>query len=434
MNTAHGRSIINRFAILFLLVGAFCGVADAEPGPPIEVAPQAKESRNQSWASAEWCEGAKCWLVVWREGYLNEGTSTVWCARVSAEGKALDSAGVVLASGEEFRDRPRVASDGKKFLVVWEDMRNGEDWDVYGAVVPAEGTISGIREFLVAGGAHNQARPDVAFAKGNYHVLWMGYGGPSYAIYGTRVSPDGKLLGEAPATIAAIKSRKKNNFVQATLPAIAANEKGDLLSAFHVRDSFRLTYLARRPVDAATGQPTGTAPTHVAEKNSPGGKGWGGRERTVALAMGPDGALSVSTTATTRSAKDLSVGKLSLTGEVLDVEEVGSSLSIDAKFKPFASRLATTWIGNGYVVVGDVLGARGKKKRRPSAADYYARVLCWRMAADGAPQGEAIAVAGEPGRECLLPDVSGGPNGGCLVVYSEVRGVDDVKVVARIVK
>ena len=56
-----------RYAVvagIVLWVAAVC--VAAEVGAPTEVAPQAKDTRNQTWASAAWCEWAKCWLVVWR--------------------------------------------------------------------------------------------------------------------------------------------------------------------------------------------------------------------------------------------------------------------------------------------------------------------------------------------------------------------------------
>jgi hypothetical protein len=61
-------------------------------------------------------------------------------------------------------------------------------------------------------------------------------------------------------------------------------------------------------------------------------------------------------------------------------------------------------------------------------------VIAWRIKPDGSADGEAFAIAGETGKECVLPSVVSGPDGSCLVVYSEIRGVDDVKVVAKTIK
>lgn len=414
--------------------GATACVA-AEVGAPIEVAPRAKDTRNQTWASAAWSEGGKCWLVVWREGYLNEQSADIWCARVSADGKALDPAGIRLTTSNWLKDRPRVASDGKGFLVVWEDMKNGKDWDIYGAIVSSGGNVGADKPLPLAVGENNQCRPDVAFAKGNYHVLWMAYEDGVYGIRGARVSPEGRVLGDKPVVVASVKATKVDNPVNVTLPVIAANSAGEVLSAFHVRDAYRMVYVARRPIDAATGEPGGSAPSAAGEKGapSPGGRGWGGRERTAALAMGPDGAITVCSVETTRSPNDAIVSRLSKTGEVLKQHELGAgSLGIKDPFKPIAARFAAAVAGQSFLAVGEVLNTAGDP-RRPGA-ERYARVIGWRITPDGAPDGEPFAIAGEMGKECVLPSVAAGPDGACLVVYSEIRGVDDVKVVGRVVK
>ena len=133
---ATKRTIGPAALLAFLLAP---GAAAAAQGPAVDVAPQAQGTRIQQWPRAAWSEGAKCWLVAWREGDVTEGKSEIWCARVSADGKALDPQGLRLAEARNLADRPSVASDGKDFLVVWEDLRNGKDWDLYASRVTGEG-------------------------------------------------------------------------------------------------------------------------------------------------------------------------------------------------------------------------------------------------------------------------------------------------------
>jgi len=325
-------------------------------------------------------------------------------------------------------DRPRVASDGNNFLVVWEEMPAGKDWDVYGVIVSsADGKVL-TKPFLIAGGKHNQCRPDVAFAKGSYHVLYMAYEDDRYKIHGMRVSSDGKLLTNKPVVIAEVPG-KPDNPVNVILPVVSASIEGDLLAGFLVRDIYRLSYAGFRPLDGATGEPEGNSPsgTKAPGTKSPGGKGWGGRERTPALAMGTDGAISVSTTETSRSRNDITIARLSRKGEVLDIEEAGAGkLGISDPFKPIPARFSATSIDNGYIVVGEVLGT-GEKK-------FYARVIGWNIGQDGKVLGEAFAITGEPDRECVLPSVARGPDKSFLVVYSELRGIDNVRIAGRLIK
>jgi hypothetical protein len=253
----HASCIMHRTGSLVLLLGLALTAAPgfaAEMTAPAEVAPQAQGTRSQTWASAAWSAGAKCWLVAWREGFLNEPVSDIWCARVSADGKALDPAGIRLTKGQGLKDRPRVASDGKGFLVVWEDLSNGKDWDVRGARVSGEGKVLDAEGFLVAGGdpaspassaaaGHNQARPDVAFAKGNYFAVWQGFVDDGYGVYGARISPDGKVLDAQPAEIIGFPKRPR---IQGILPSVASNGS-DLLVFAHAHN---FTYMPGFPCRA----------------------------------------------------------------------------------------------------------------------------------------------------------------------------------------
>lgn len=421
------------FMACFLVT--FCFVHAVEVGPPIEVASQVKGSRNQTWPSVGWSEGAKCWLVVWREGYLNEEVSDIWCARVAENGKALDSIGLKLTSGNSFCDRPRVASDGKKFLVVWEEMSKNKDWDVYGAIVSADSNLQAEKSFLIAGGEHNQCRPDVAFVGSNYHVVWMGYENNVYNIYWTRTSAssEGKLAGEKPVIVASVKARKPDNPVNAILPVIASNAEGELLTAFHVRDAFRSVYVGRRAIDAKNRQLVGSEIIGAGDKTPIGGRGWGGRERTLALAMGSGEAITVSIAETMRSKNDIIIGRLSVRGDLLSVQEASAgSLGIIDQFRPLSSRSAVAYTGKSYIAVSEVLNYVDAKKRH--SGEYYARVVGWKITPEGNVEGEAFPVAGEPGKECVLPSIASGSASTCLVVYSEIRGVDDVKIVTRMIK
>lgn len=419
-----------------IIMGSFfvtiCLVHAVEVGTAIEVASQVKGSRNQTWASVGWSEGAKCWLVVWREGYLNEEESDIWCARVTADGKALDNVGLRLTSGNSFCDRPRVASDGKKFLVVWEEMTKNKDWDVYGAIVSADSNLQGGKSFLIAGGEHNQCRPDVAFAGGDYHVVWMGYDNV-YSIYWMRISSEGKIAAEKPVIVASVKASKPDNPVNAILPVIASNAGGDLLTAFHVRDAFRLLYVGRRAIDAKNRQVVGAEIIGAGDKTPIGGVGWAGRERTLALAMGSGEAISVSIAQTMRSKNDIIIGRLSVRGELQGVQEASAgSLGIIDQFRPLSSRSAVAYTGKSYIVVSEVLNYVDAKKKR--SGEYYVRVVGWKVTSEGNVEGEAFPVAGEIGKECVLPCIASGSAGTCLVVYSEIRGVDDVKVVGKIIR
>ena len=229
----------------------------------IEVAPRCPGTRSQTWASLAWSPQSQCWLVAWREGYLNEEVSDIWCARISADGKALDPAGIRITSGPGLKDKPQVASDGTDFMVVWEDLRNGRDWDVYAARVTAQGKVLDANGFVVAAGQHNQCRPDVGFAAGFYLVVWqefVGDGTPNtpgnaYVVRGNRISSNGKPADDQPIEIARIEKES-----HALNPVLACQESTALVG-FTVRAfASGNDYFARRPIDVATGRVLGPTP------------------------------------------------------------------------------------------------------------------------------------------------------------------------------
>jgi len=142
--------------------------------------------------------GAGVYLVAWCDGsrQADRPTADIYCARVDAKsGKFLDPEGIRVCSAPDLQEWPAVAFDGTNFLVVWQDFRSGKHYSIYAARVTPAGKLLDENGFAVAAGSWNQARPAVAFAGGNYLVVWMDareY--PVYGIYGARVSPSGKVL------------------------------------------------------------------------------------------------------------------------------------------------------------------------------------------------------------------------------------------------
>jgi hypothetical protein len=170
-------------------LGALPAHAAAEVGKAIEVAPKVGDTKCQMWPRMAWSEGAKCWLIAWREGFPNQDEANIVCARVSVDGQTLDPAGIVLCKAKGNQEWPTVASDGKDFLVAWEDFRNGKDWDVYAARITGEGKVLDQDGFLVAGGENSQGRPCAGFVDGTYNL------------FAGRVSPEGRVLNVNPEPI-----------------------------------------------------------------------------------------------------------------------------------------------------------------------------------------------------------------------------------------
>ena len=107
----------------------------------------------------------------------------------------LDPAGICVCSAADLQEWPSVAWDGQQFLVVWQDFRNGNDYDIYAARVTSAGKVVDPDGIPVIAKGANQARPAVAFAGEHFVVAWMDarqY--PTYGLYAARLNRDAKVL------------------------------------------------------------------------------------------------------------------------------------------------------------------------------------------------------------------------------------------------
>ncbi len=194
------------FAILLLTLagGAFAGESlSPEKSLPLH------EGRDAFTPCAAFAKGG--YIVAWQSGKLAPGDlregfnfcgDIVGC-RVDESGKARDAQPFVICKADDLQEAPRAAAgsltgsgQGKDMvLVVWQDLRNKKDWDVYAARVSADGKVLDADGFLVSGGAHNQARPDVAWDGKTFVVVWQDFrGGKMYEVHAARVSAEGKVL------------------------------------------------------------------------------------------------------------------------------------------------------------------------------------------------------------------------------------------------
>jgi hypothetical protein len=132
-------------------------------------------------------------LVVWWHG---RGSHIVG-ARVAGNGTVLDPDGLTI-SKDGASGRPRVASDGNDFLVVW------SQGGVWGARVSRAGTVLDPGAIAVSRLFGSTSPASIASNGRNYLIVWS-YSfvpdddslpaSPSH-IHGTRLSPDGNLLDE----------------------------------------------------------------------------------------------------------------------------------------------------------------------------------------------------------------------------------------------
>jgi len=133
------------------------------------------------------------YLVVW-DDYRNGDYSDIYGARVSRAGIVLDSTGIALSTAANYQYSPSVAFDGENYLVAWEDWRNGNYPDIYGARISQEGVLLDSLGIAISTAADSQWSPSVTFGGQNYLVAWEDRRSGSRDIYVARISPVGDVL------------------------------------------------------------------------------------------------------------------------------------------------------------------------------------------------------------------------------------------------
>ena len=166
------------------------------------------------------------YLVVWSEN-RNAATTglDIYGARLDATGQVLDAAGIALCRAPGDQTAPAVAANGKDYLVVWADARNGSvalpNLDIYGARINAEGQVQDLDGLAIGAAPYEQNYPAVAAKGGRYLVVWQDARASAtnavrWDIFGARVGTDGLLPDPAGLRITGATNDQ-------TLPAVTAN-------------------------------------------------------------------------------------------------------------------------------------------------------------------------------------------------------------------
>jgi hypothetical protein len=111
-------------------------------------------------------------------------------------GQVSKSTAIRVSAAANRQGSPSLASDGRNYLVVWDDMRSGKSSDVYGARVDRAGTVLDRRGIPISTATRGQSPSGVAFGGTNYLVVWLDgrYGFGKSDVYGSRVSRAGVVL------------------------------------------------------------------------------------------------------------------------------------------------------------------------------------------------------------------------------------------------
>src|SRR5262245_29256839 len=125
--------IPNQFIFLTIFASAFAAQAAIVPAPDDQEEPSVAANGNG-------------YFVVWADKRTYSSTEyDIYGARVTSTGEVLDPAGIPICTDPGRQTSPRVAFDGEKYLVVWEDDRESTSavqlYQIYGARVSGAGAV-----------------------------------------------------------------------------------------------------------------------------------------------------------------------------------------------------------------------------------------------------------------------------------------------------
>ncbi|MCX7806116.1 MAG: hypothetical protein N3A38_13120 [Planctomycetota bacterium] len=382
--------------------------------------------------------GKDAFLVAWRSGHLAPGDlreglkfdAKIVACRVDRDGRLMDAAPFVVSAAADLRERPMAAFGGGVFLLVWQDLRNGKDWDVYAARVAPDGKTLDPDGIPVGAGPHNQALPDVAWDGRNFQVVWQDFrSGSQYQVYGARVSPEGKVLDVGGVALAESQISGGWGKDQLFNPSVAAVPGSGRSLLFWLAVSLNVK---DKPLAACrfveNGRPAGAFTFTISEAR----KGPGGQHSTfpTSLAAGGKTCLLVWTTNApwARGAPPNDANAMVLDADGRPVKSLALSGVLGPPWNcPVRIRNPrAAWDGASFVAAWDEwdqnpVGRRGNSKRLVEAV-FAARVT------ETGEAGPKVRLSGEFDSPAIKPAVASDGAGTTLVAYEKHPAAGDVPI------
>ncbi|OJT18372.1 hypothetical protein BO221_40580 [Archangium sp. Cb G35] len=135
----------------------------------------------------------KEFLVVWTDSSGGVDTPDIFGARVKEDGTVLDRDGFPIGVASGAQRTPAVVWTGRRFLVVWGDMRNGTDWDIYGARVRSDRRVDDPMGIPISTASGDQRFPGVAHHNWKSLAVWDDTRAGPHRVWGARVEEDGDV-------------------------------------------------------------------------------------------------------------------------------------------------------------------------------------------------------------------------------------------------
>lgn len=162
---------------------------------PITTRDVEEEEPSMAWDGTHY-------LVVWQD--KRSGSFDIYGSRITPSGKNLDPQGFPISRAPSDQIKPKVIWNGNNYFIVWQDKRNGQVWEIFGARVNPTGKVLDENGIPISVGNDFRATPSLSWDGRNVLVVWEEKGDPSrgWDILGARVDSFGKVLDPAGIPIA----------------------------------------------------------------------------------------------------------------------------------------------------------------------------------------------------------------------------------------
>lgn len=342
--------------------------------------------------------GGDKYLVVWQSGRAEK--ADLYACRLNAAGAGLDATPFVVSNAFECQERPRAAWGTNGWLVVWADLRNDKDYDVYAARVTEAGQVLDSAGIALGVGGGNQCQPEVAFDGQNWLVVWRHYAS-GYVVRGARVSTAGQVLDASPIVIA----DSPGSGVSIGEPRVLA-----------VAGKWLVLWNTRRAVPVGSPAPGGEgfytsivtangAVTQIATTQ------WVTKWSITAATNGTECLVSWFNGSTgggrsgPQSGRSYGALRVGSAGQLLGTTDLGAQF-VEIK------QPAAVWDGKGYMVV-----YWDGRPPKPSIGQLTTnRIVAHLVASDGSYVGASVIDSGDP-NPAHMPAAAAGGVGNTLVVY-----------------
>ncbi|WP_022668868.1 hypothetical protein [Desulfospira joergensenii] len=163
-------------------------------GKSFILTPRMVDTRSQLYPRIASGSSEKC-MVVWQQGrnYFQSESGDIYATLVDCTGKPYCGEAISICMAGDSQELPEIAFGQDRYLIVWQDLRNHKDWDIYGVFLDQQGGMLDNGEFKISTGKGSQAKPMVTTCERGFLIVWQGYSEHFYSIYVALIGWNGKI-------------------------------------------------------------------------------------------------------------------------------------------------------------------------------------------------------------------------------------------------